>query len=483
MNLNQMIKDLDYINIENFSDVEITNIQIDSRKVTKNSLYVAIKGTNVDGHIFIKSAFENGAIAVICEENINIKGLCTIKVCSARIGLSTICKNFYLNPTKDIDLIGVTGTNGKTSITYFLEQVFTQFNKKVGVIGTIGIKINGDKLDYDFATSTTPDTIQLNEIAVIMKNKGVEVIAIEVSSHSLELNKVSALNFDVAIFTNLTQDHLDMHKNMQNYRNAKAKLFKMCKTSIINADDKYKDFMIQSTKGNIITYSIHNESDLQAINIQYFMDKVEFDIKINDEIKHFILNVPAKFSVYNALAVIGASIVKEIPINIIQKGIENIKGVLGRIQTIKNDKGFNVIVDYAHTPDGLDNIIKAVKQFTKGKVITVFGCGGDRDTKKRPIMGKISAKYSGYTIITSDNPRSENPTSIVDEIEKGVLPITTNYEKIVDRKEAIYKAIKMAKVNDSIIIAGKGHEDYEIFADRIVHFDDSEVAKEALEDL
>ncbi|MDE6357447.1 MAG: UDP-N-acetylmuramoyl-L-alanyl-D-glutamate--2,6-diaminopimelate ligase, partial [Eubacteriales bacterium] len=228
---------------------------------------------------------------------------------------------------------------------------------------------------------------------------------------------------------------------------------------------------------------IEKPSDLQAKNIQYLMDKVEFDININGKDEHFILNIPGRFSVYNALGVIGASIMLGIPIDIIKLGISKIKGVKGRIQTIPNNKGFNVIVDYAHSPDGLDNIIKAVREFTKGRIITVFGCGGDRDRKKRPLMGEISAKLSDYTIITSDNPRSEVPESIIDEIETGVLPITTEYEKITSRREAIFKAIKIAKPNDSVIIAGKGHEDYEIFADKTIHFDDTEVANEALEDL
>ena len=486
MVLKKLIKNLKYIKIIGNENIQILNLTIDSRKVQKGYMYAAIKGFNVDGHKFIKNAIDSGASLILCEDIDSIEqneNVTILQVENTRKALATIAKNFYNNPTNNINLIGVTGTNGKTSTTYFLEQVLLEYKKSVGVIGTIEIRENGKKLDFDFATSTTPDTIELNQLFNTMKNDNIDNIVMEVSSHALELYKVEECNFNIGIFTNLTQDHLDLHKNMQNYCNAKSKLFNMCKIGIINADDEYAEEIIKNSKCKIFKYSIEKESDLKAINIQYFMDKVTFDININNKIESFILNIPGRFSVYNALAVIGASIMQNIPIDIIKAGIKNIKGVPGRIQTIPNNKGFNVIVDYAHTPDGLENIIKAVREFTKGRVITIFGCGGDRDRKKRAIMGEISAKLSDYTIITSDNPRSEVPEDIIDEIETGVKPITNDYEKITSRKEAIFKGVAMAKPKDSIIIAGKGHEDYEIFADRTIHFDDTEVAREALEEI
>ncbi|WP_317366786.1 UDP-N-acetylmuramoyl-L-alanyl-D-glutamate--2,6-diaminopimelate ligase [uncultured Tyzzerella sp.] len=488
MILGDLIKNLKYIQLIGNKNIEVSHLTIDSRKVKKCSMYGAIKGFNVDGHKFIKNAIESGASLILCEnidniEKSEIKDVAILQVKNTREALATIAKNFYNNATKDINLIGVTGTNGKTSTTYFLEQVLLEYKKTVGIIGTIEIRENGKKIDFDFATSTTPDTIELNELFSKMANNNVDNVVMEVSSHALELHKVDECNFNIGIFTNLTQDHLDMHKSMENYCNAKSKLFNMCKIGIINVDDKYAKEITKNASCKIFTYSIEKESDLQAINIQYFMDKVTFDVKINDNIESFILNIPGRFSVYNALGVIGACLMQNIPIDIIKQGIKSIKGVPGRIQTIPNDKGFNVIVDYAHTPDGLDNIIKAVREFTKGKVITIFGCGGDRDRKKRSIMGEISARLSDYTIVTSDNPRSEVPEAIIDEIELGIKPITSSYEKITGRREAIYRGVYIAKPNDSIIIAGKGHEDYEIFADRTIHFDDTEVAKEALEDL
>ncbi len=486
MILKELIKNLKYIKLIGNENIEISNLTIDSRKVKKGSMYGAIKGFNVDGHKFIKNCIENGASLIVCED---LEDFCIddnvaiLQVENTRKALAIIAKNFYNNPTKNINLIGVTGTNGKTSTTYFLEQILLEYKKTVGIIGTIEIRENGKKMEFDFSTSTTPDTIELNELFSTMVSDNIDNIVMEVSSHALELHKVEGCNFNIGIFTNLTQDHLDMHKSMENYLNAKSKLFSMCKIGIINIDDKYAQDIIKNASCKVFTYSIEKESDLQAINIQYFMDRVAFDVKINDKIENFILNIPGRFSVYNALSVIGACLMQNIPIDIIKEGIKNIKGVPGRIQTIPNNKGFNVIVDYAHTPDGLDNIIKAVREFTRGRVITIFGCGGDRDRKKRPIMGEISANLSDYTIITSDNPRSEVPEAIIDEIETGIKPITNNYEKITGRKDAIYRGVSIAKANDSIIIAGKGHEDYEIFADKIIHFDDTEVAKEALEDL
>lgn len=485
MKIKNLIKDLNYISFQGDENQDILGITIDSRKALKNYTYIAIKGFNLDGHNFINSAIQNGAKLIICEDDFFTQNqeISILKVKNSRLALSKITKNFYNNPTEKLNLIGVTGTNGKTSSTYFMEQILNEWGKSTAVIGTIEIRANGEKLDFDFATSTTPDTIELNELFNKFIQKNIQNVAMEVSSHALELEKVADCKFKIGIFTNLTQDHLDLHQNMQNYCIAKSKLFKMCEIGIINLDDEYASEILKNAKCKVFTYSIKKTSDLQAKNIKYLMDKVEFDININGNDEHFILNIPGKFSVYNALGVIGASLMLNIPIEIIKKGIFNIKGVKGRIQTIPNDKEFNVIIDYAHTPDGLENIISTVKGFTKGKVINVFGCGGDRDRKKRPLMAEISGKLADYSIITSDNPRSEIPEKIIEEIETGIINITKNYEKITDRKKAIFKAIKIAKKGDSVIIAGKGHENYEIFADKTIHFDDAEVAKEALEEL
>ncbi len=486
MKIDELTNGLSYLSFFG-QNIDIKGLTIDSRKAFESCAYIAIKGFNVDGHNYIKQAIANGAKLVICEtlfENYeNYKDISVLVVENSRKALSKIASNFYNNPTSKFNLIGVTGTNGKTSSTYFIEKILAEYNRKTAVIGTIETRLDTKKIDFDFKTSTTPDTIELNDIFGKFIKNNVQDVIMEVSSHALELYKVADCKFKIAIFTNLTQDHLDLHKNMQNYCNAKAALFTLCEVGIFNADDKYCEDIIKNATCKIFKYSINNKSDLQAQNIKYFSDKVEFDVLINNKLEHFVLNIPARFTVYNALGAIAAALYLNIPIEIIKKALLSLKGVKGRMELVPNNKDFNIIVDYAHTPDGLLNIINAVKAFTKGKVITVFGCGGDRDKNKRPIMGEISAKLSDYTIITSDNPRTEDMESIILDIEKGTLAFTQNYEKIKDRKKAIFKAVKIAKKDDSIIIAGKGHEDYEIFKDKTIHFDDVEVAKEALKEL
>lgn len=468
--------------INGSTDVEISSMTIDSRKAKDNVLFIAMVGMTVDAHKFIPSAYESGCRAVITEHSIeNIpEDLTVYQVENARDALAVMASNFYDFPSKELNMIGVTGTNGKTSTTYFIESVLNYIKHKSAVIGTVEIRIGGKKREIDFATSTTPDTIELNQMLRIMADEKCDDVVIEVSSHSLELKKVKGIDFKVGVFTNLTQDHLDFHKTMENYCSAKAKLFTMCECGVINADDEWADKIIKGATCKIMTYSIDKPSDLQAKDIEYLMDQVHFTVNIKGEDIRFELMVPGRFSVYNALGAIGTMLSLGVSTEDIKAGINNIKGVPGRIQNIPNDRGFNVIVDYAHTPDGLENIINAVREFTKGRIITVFGCGGDRDRTKRPIMGEIVARLGDIPIITSDNPRSEEPNSILKEVEVGVKPITDKYEMIVDRGEAIKRAIEIAKPGDSVIIAGKGHEDYQILGDKTIHFDDAEVAEEIL---
>lgn len=482
MKLRDIIANTEGKLIKGTTDIEINTMTIDSRKAGDGVLFIAMVGMTVDGHKFIPSAYEKGTKAVITEHEIeNIPEDMTVyQVESARDALAVMAANFYNSPCRELNMIGVTGTNGKTSTTYFIESVLNYIKHKTAVIGTVEIRIGGKKREIDFATSTTPDTIELNQMLRIMADEKCDDVVMEVSSHSLELKKVKGIDFKVGIFTNLTQDHLDFHKTMENYCAAKAKLFKMCEYGVVNADDEWADKIMENADCKIMTYSIAKPSDLQAKDIEYLMDRVHFTVNIKGEDVRFELMVPGRFSVYNALGAIGAMVSMGIETADIKAGINNIKGVPGRIQNIPNDKGFNVIVDYAHTPDGLENIINAVREFTKGRIITVFGCGGDRDRTKRPIMGRIVAELSDIPVITSDNPRSEEPEAILKEIEVGVKPVTGRYEMIVDRKSAIKKAIQIAEKGDSIIIAGKGHENYQILKDRTIHFDDAEVAAEIL---
>ncbi len=485
LRLKELIRNTDAQLICGNDDIEITNLTIDSRKAEEGTLFFCIYGLHTDGHKYIPSAFEKGCRAVVCERKVeNLpEGITAVRTENTRALLCQVAKGFYGDPSSKFSLIGVTGTNGKTSTTYFMESVLNTIGRKTGVIGTIEIRMDGKKMPLHLATSTTPDTIELNEIFKAMADEGVQEVVMEVSSHSLELKKVDGLNFEVAIFTNLTQDHLDFHGTMENYAAAKAKLFTMCKNAVINIDDEWSKVMLEAAKCPVTTFGIDSDADVRAENIVYYMDRSTFDVNLDGKVYSFELHVPGRFSVYNALGVIAAAGMLNIPADKIVEGINAIKGVPGRIQNIPNDKGFNVIVDYAHTPDGVEKILRSVREFTKGRIITVFGCGGDRDRTKRPIMGRLAAELGDISIITSDNPRSEEPMDILKEIEVGVKPVSDAYELVVDRREAIYRAVALAKPGDSVVIAGKGHEDYEIFKDKTIHFDDAEVAKEALEDL
>lgn len=481
MTLRDILKNTEGTLIQGSLDADIEDIVINSRLAGEKILFVAMVGLSTDAHKFIPSAYEQGCRAVITEHEADYpKDMTVFRVKSARDALAVMAANFYGHPSARLDMIGVTGTNGKTSSTYFIESILRYCGRKSGVIGTVGIDIDGVKQDIHMTTSTTPDTLELNSIIKFMADEGCDSAIMEVSSHGLALKKIDGIRFRVGVFTNLTQDHLDFHKTMENYCEAKARLFRMCDHGVINVDDKWADKITENASCDILTYSIDKPSDLQAKNIVYKMDRVLFTVNIRGKDIDFELMVPGRFSVYNALCAIGTALAMGIDTEDIVAGIHNIHGVPGRIQNIKNDKGFNVIVDYAHTPDGLENIIKSVREFTQNRIITVFGCGGDRDRTKRPIMGEIVAKLSDYAIVTSDNPRSEEPAAILKEIETGVRPFTDRYEMIVDRRLAIKRAVSLAEKGDSVIIAGKGHEDYQILKDKTIHFDDTEVAKEAL---
>ena len=481
MKLFDILKNVNYT-ITQGEDLDIDYISIDSRNIRANTLFICIRGMHVDGHNYIDSAYRDGACAIVVDRDVeNIPSdITVIKVDKSRQALSYIAANFFNNPTERLILAGVTGTNGKTSTTYFVESILRENQVKTGVIGTIETRINNEIVNIDFATSTTPDSIELQKILLHMAKKDVESVVMEVSSHALELHKVDGLTFQVSIFTNLTQDHLDLHGTMENYKRAKSKLFSISKNSVINIDDEVGSFMIEQSMGKVLTYSIEKDSDIKATNIAYSSTGVSFDVHFEDDVHHFDIPIPGKFSVYNALGAIGSGIVLGVSFDVIKTALSKLKAVPGRIQSIKNNKNLTVIVDYAHTPDGLENIIGAVRDFTKGKIITVFGCGGDRDKTKRPIMGQIAGEMSNFCVITSDNPRTENPNAILDEVESGVKLKNTNYIKIVDRREAIKHAIDMATEIDAVIIAGKGHENYQIFAEKTIHFDDSEVASEIL---
>ena len=465
---------------EDVGDIVITGICIDSRKVAPGDIYVCIEGLRADGHDFIDQAAERGAVAVLHKKG--KRGLSDVKlpkigVADTRHALAFLCKKFFGDPTANMKLIGVTGTNGKSSTVAFVEEILRDCGKKVGAIGTMGVRACGKVLDIPFATSTTPDTIELYQMFVEMAKKNVEYVVMEVTSHALALEKVAALRFALGLFTNLSQDHLDFHGTMENYRLAKARLFDLCDKGVINHDDDTRDFLLKYAKIPMITYGLEPTADYYARDMMLSRNKISYTIE-NDDVE---VNVPGLFTVYNTLCAYAACRELGLPAKKVTAALGKVAGVHGRIQSIPNLHGFTVIVDYAHTPDGLENIIKSCRDFTENHIITVFGCGGDRDPVKRPIMGEVAGRLSDFCIITSDNPRNENPDEIIAQVEAGVKQAGCEYKKITDRREAIVAAIDLAREEDCVIIAGKGHEDYQEFENgRRVFFDDAKIAEEAL---
>lgn len=481
MNLKDILDKVDILKIYGEINIDIKNIEFDSRKIKEDGLFICVNGSNVNGHAFINKAINNGAKAFLISEDVEIiKGYTFIKVKDIKDAMAKIASNFYNNPSKNLDIIGVTGTNGKTSITTFLSQILNIENK-CGLVGTIKIYDGKNEI---VSQNTTPESLDLQKSFYNMLENKCKYCAMEVSSHSLALNRVDGVDIKLGIFTNLTEDHLDFHKDLNEYRNVKEKLFyKTSKANIINIDDASGRIILENIKDlntPYYTYAIEREADFIAKDIKMDSNGVSYTLvtpKYEAKIK---VPVPGKFTVYNTLATISACYILNIPIEIIKKGLENSEGVKGRFELVKNNKGYNIIVDYAHTPDALKNILDTVKEFSKGRIITVFGCGGDRDNKKRPIMGKIVQENSDISIVTSDNPRTENPNKIINDILDGLDKKLDNYFVIEDRKKAIEKAISIAKKNDTIIIAGKGHENYQIIGKVKYDFDDKKIAKEII---
>lgn len=476
MKLSALLQDIEWTLLYG-EEKEINAIAYDSRKVQKGDLFVCITGFQTDGHKYAQKAIEAGAVAILCEKAIQSdnKDVTILQTKNTRHALAILSSNYYKHPCNSMNVIGVTGTNGKTTTTYLIKSVLDSIGHKVGIVGTIENRIGQKVLHAD---RTTPESLELQQLFYQMKQENVTDVVMEVSSHSLDLHRVDGIQYNIGIFTNLTQDHLDYHKTMENYKIAKSLLFQRSNKSVINIDDEAGEFMKQNAKGEVLTFGIDKQADITAKEIDISADGVKFTLCYDNKQYMVSLHTPGRFSIYNALGAIGACIFMGIAMEDIIAGLNSNVGVAGRFQTIKSTKA-NAIVDYAHTPDGLENILKTAQEFVKGKIITVFGCGGDRDKTKRPIMGEIAGKLSDYCIITSDNPRTENPASILDDVEVGMKKTNCEYIKLVDRREAIRHAVEYGQKGDLIIIAGKGHEDYQIFADKTIHFDDVEEVKKA----
>ena len=493
--LSELLRLTTYTSVSGNTDVTVSDLTADSREVKAGSLFICLVGAHVDAHDFAANAAEKGASVIVAEREISVPSSVTVVyVTDTRRAMEDMAPAFFDKPSDKMRMIAVTGTNGKTTFTHIMSHILETCGYKTGVIGTIHTLIG----NQEFAShNTTPDVVDLERILAQMVLAGVEYCCMEVSSHALVMGRVAGVEFDNASFTNLTEDHLDFHKTMDNYAKAKALLFESVtaaggvkgnKSCHINADADYADLMLSVCDKNhakVLTYSIDKPSDLRATDIVFNASSSDFVVETKDGKYPIHTNLVGRFNVYNVLTAISAALSEGISMEQIAAALSNFHAVPGRFELINEGQNFTVVVDYAHTPDGLENILKTAQEIRRGKIITVFGCGGDRDKLKRPIMGRIAAKYSDTVIVTSDNPRTEDPETIVAEVAEGVKEIADagadiSYEIIVSRHDAILRAIAMAEAGDMVVIAGKGHEDYQILADRTIHFDDREEARAAI---
>jgi UDP-N-acetylmuramoyl-L-alanyl-D-glutamate--2,6-diaminopimelate ligase len=481
MKLAEVLSGVDIIGRYGSMDIDVKDIVYDSRKIIPGCIFICITGFKVDGHKYINDAIDKGAAVAIIEKDIEAEGITIIKVSNTRKVMPIIGSNFYHHPTNKLKLIGITGTNGKTTTTYLIKSILEQAHKKSSTIGTISIKIGNDEVA---SSRTTPEAIELQQLFREMLDKDMEYSVMEVSSHALDLGRVDNCSFRIGIFSNLTQDHLDYHINFDNYREAKKKLFyKTTHANIINIDDMHGRIIaedIKHLKTPLITFGIDNHADIMAKNIEIDAKGIKFTLvtpKYSIDIKN---KIPGRFSVYNCLAAAATAYVEGIDKNTIKEGLHNISNVPGRSEVVDIDKPFTVLIDYAHSPDSLENILNSVRQYTKGRIITVFGCGGDREKEKRPIMGEVAGRLSDFCVITSDNPRSEEPESIIKHVEQGIRDTNCDYICIENRRDAIKYALTIARKKDVVLLAGKGHETYQVLKEKTIHFDEREIIRELI---
>lgn len=485
MKLTKLFENIPAVKVpKRFASCNVQSICVDSRKAEKGSLFIAIFGAAQDGSKFIDEAIERGSTVIV--KNKGARGnasfpedVCVIEVADTRVFLKDILRQFYGNPSKKVKTIGVTGTNGKTTVTYLIESILQQAKKTSGVLGTINYRI-GKKIFP--SPNTTPGVLENQQFLSSLAHQKIDHCIMEVSSHALEQGRVDLVDFVTAVFTNLTSDHLDYHKNVENYFLAKAKLFQNLTpkaTAVINVDDSYGQRLVKMTKAKVLTYGVEKAADIQAINIEPSILGSQFLLKTPQGSIQAKTKLIGLHNVYNILSAVGACVASRVDLPTIKKAIEKFSNVPGRLEKVEAGQKFHVFVDYAHTEDGLENVLNSLRKVSRSRIITVFGCGGDRDRTKRPKMGKVVSHLSDTAIVTSDNPRSEDPLAIINEILPGFEK--KNYIVVVDRKHAIEAALTLAKENDIVLIAGKGHENYQIFKDKTIHFDDRETVREILQ--
>ena len=480
MKLEKLLAGVNVVASNVTTSMEITDVVYDSRKVKAGSMFVAVTGFATDGNKYIPMALEKGAAVVITAQP-QKEDIPYVQVESDRLALAQIGANFYDHPGKAMKLVGITGTNGKTSSTLLLKHVLEQvLGAKVGLMGTMENMIGSESVPTE---RTTPESFELQALLARMRDAGCTYAIMEVSSHAIALQRVAGLQYAVTAFTNLTEDHLDFHKTMEDYCRTKAELFFHCDRAVANRDDAWFTQMTQKATCPLLSTSVKGEGDLKAEQLQLLSDGISFTAVYQQERVAVQLPIPGKFTVYNALTVLGCALQLGISLADAAAALRTAKGVKGRVEVVPTPgKEYTVLIDYAHTPDGLENVLSSVKNFCKGRLIAVFGCGGDRDPVKRPIMGKIGVEIADIAVITSDNPRTEEPMKIIEDILKGVDPAKNNYKVLENRPKAIQYAMDIAKKNDIIILAGKGHETYQEICGVKYHLDEREVVAAYLEE-
>ncbi|MGI5911647.1 MAG: UDP-N-acetylmuramoyl-L-alanyl-D-glutamate--2,6-diaminopimelate ligase [Syntrophomonadaceae bacterium] len=485
--LDALLKGIEYTVMDGNIRVDITGIAYDSRQVQPGFLFVCINGFKTDGHLYIKQAVEKGAKAVLVERTVHpLPNLTIIKTNNTRQALSVVASNYYDKPSSNLRVIGITGTNGKTTTTHLIKAILEEAGSITSIMGTLYARVGSKTMDF---AHTTPEALEIERFLRISLDNCARYAVMEVSSHALDLYRVHAIDFNVAAITNITQDHLDYHKNMENYKKSKQKLFAMLPKkegnfAVVNVDDSNVLDFYRVAHTPVITYGINNECNVRAVGIKTTLKGSNFSVYYNNDKVNIQMKLIGLFNVYNTLAAIAVGLGEGIKLDVIIRALEKVEGVPGRFEKVDLGQDFTVVIDYAHTPDGLENTLRTGRQIAENRLLTVFGCGGDRDRGKRPLMGEVAARYSDFCVVTSDNPRSEDPLAIINDIKPGLDKVeNSRYAIITDRKEAIRHALYLARKGDLVIIAGKGHESYQLVKDKVLDFDDKLVATELLKGL
>jgi len=492
MVLRQLVNSLKIVAVKGNLDGDITGIAYHSREVKPGYIFVCIPGFKTDGHRFIPEALARGAVAVVVEKRIDEFPGTVIEVTNTRQSLAALAARFYHYPSSRLKVVGVTGTNGKTTTTYLIEEILRTAGFKVGLMGTVVYRIEEEKI---LAQRTTPESLDLEQFLSQLVNRGVHYAVMEVSSHALELERVSQIEFDVGVFTNLTRDHLDFHVDFEHYFAAKQKLFRILekpgnkmgsRVAVVNIDNPYGERIAQESRVKVITFGVEKDVLVRAEDIRLHHQGINFRLKYSGEETTLNLKLLGRHNVYNALAAAAVGISQNLPMEVMKSGLEKVERIPGRFELVEGGQKFQVIVDYAHTPDALYHVLQTIRELKSRQLITVFGCGGERDRTKRPLMGEVAVKMSDLVVITFDNPRGEDPYQIIEEIKSGIPSNREegkDYVIIPEREEAIHYALHQAEEGDWVLIAGKGHENYQIIGDLTIPFNDREVVRKILADM